>query len=59
MRINSLIREALKSKSDTFEQDARQAREQLAELTRTATDYSDMIKQREEEILTEKTVRRQ
>jgi myosin heavy chain 9/10/11/14 len=45
-----LIREALKSRSDTFEQDARQAREQLAELTRTATDYSDMIKQREDEI---------
>jgi myosin heavy chain 9/10/11/14 len=40
-------RELLKEKSDTLEFDLRQAKEQLAEMTRTATEYSNMIDQKE------------
>ncbi|KAI0319703.1 nonmuscle myosin heavy chain b [Amylostereum chailletii] len=43
-------RDLLKDKVDGLEQDARQAREQLAEMARTATEYSDMIKQKEARI---------
>ncbi|KZT64665.1 nonmuscle myosin heavy chain b [Daedalea quercina L-15889] len=42
-------RDALREKADSFEQEARQAKQQLAELARTATDYSSMIKSKEEE----------
>jgi len=38
------------SKSEALEKEARQAKEQLAELARTATDYSNMIQKREAEI---------
>ncbi|KAG6914825.1 hypothetical protein DXG01_015126 [Tephrocybe rancida] len=43
-------RDAIKSKSDDFEQDARQAKEQLAEMARTATEYSTMIQKKEEQM---------
>ncbi|KAI0040443.1 hypothetical protein FA95DRAFT_1454172, partial [Auriscalpium vulgare] len=37
--------------ADNLEHDARQAKEQLAELTRTAADYSQMIERKEADIL--------
>jgi myosin heavy chain 9/10/11/14 len=43
-------RDAIKDKSETYEQNARQAREQLAEMARTATEYSNMIQKKEDEI---------
>ncbi|KZS87343.1 hypothetical protein SISNIDRAFT_303444 [Sistotremastrum niveocremeum HHB9708] len=43
-------REFGNSKADSLEQDARKAKAQLAELTRTATDYSNMIQRKEAEI---------
>lgn len=43
------IRDALREKSDSLEQEARHAKEQLAEMARTATDYSNMIKKKEED----------
>ncbi|THH29323.1 hypothetical protein EUX98_g4864 [Antrodiella citrinella] len=43
-------KDALQSKAETLEQDARHAKEQLAELGRAATDYSNIIQQREEDI---------
>ncbi|EED77158.1 predicted protein, partial [Postia placenta Mad-698-R] len=42
-------RDALREKSDNLEQEARHAKEQLAEMARTATDYSNMIKKKEED----------
>jgi myosin heavy chain 9/10/11/14 len=39
-----------KDRANTLEHDVRQARIQLAELARTTTDYSDMIKQKDAEI---------
>lgn len=42
-------RDALREKSDSLEQEARHAKEQLAEMARTATDYSNMIKKKEED----------
>lgn len=39
--------ELAKDRTDTLEHDVRQARSQLTELTRTASDYSDMIKQKD------------
>ncbi|EMD32423.1 hypothetical protein CERSUDRAFT_118769 [Gelatoporia subvermispora B] len=43
-------RDALRTKADELEHEARQAKDQLAELARTATDYSTMIKKKEDEI---------
>ncbi|KAJ8508333.1 hypothetical protein ONZ45_g9391 [Pleurotus djamor] len=43
-------KETLKSKSDGLEQELHQTKEQLAELTRTATDYSNMIQKKEDRI---------
>ncbi|KAI9438540.1 myosin II heavy chain [Lactarius indigo] len=42
--------ELAKGRTDTLEHDVRQARTQLAELSRTASDYSDMIKQKDGDI---------
>ncbi|KAH9992006.1 nonmuscle myosin heavy chain b [Russula compacta] len=39
-----------KDRANTLEHDARQARTQLAELARTTSDYSDMIKQKDADI---------
>jgi myosin heavy chain 9/10/11/14 len=39
-----------KDRADSLEHDVRQARTQLAELTRTASDYSDMIKKKDTDI---------
>jgi myosin protein heavy chain len=43
-------RDAIKGRVDALEQETRQAKEQLTEMTRTATDYSNMIKKKEETI---------
>jgi myosin heavy chain 9/10/11/14 len=43
-------RDTAKVKCDTLERELQQAKEQLDELTRTATDYSNMIQKREAEI---------
>ncbi|KAG2004634.1 nonmuscle myosin heavy chain b [Coprinopsis cinerea AmutBmut pab1-1] len=43
-------RELLKDKYDGMERDARQAKEQLAEMARTANEYSAMIQKKEEQI---------
>ncbi|KAL0576478.1 class II myosin [Marasmius crinis-equi] len=40
----------LKSRCDTLETEARQAKEQLSELARTASDYSGMIQKKEDRI---------
>lgn len=40
----------MRTKADELEHEARQAKDQLAELARTATDYSTMIKKKEDEI---------
>ena len=45
-----ICRDLIKGKSDDLEHDARQAKEQLAEMARTATEYSTMIQKREEHI---------
>lgn len=45
-----LPREILRTKCDTFEEESRQAKEHLAEMARTATDYSNMIQKKEEQI---------
>ncbi|KAH9003334.1 hypothetical protein EDB86DRAFT_2349338 [Lactarius hatsudake] len=42
--------ELAKDRTSTLEHDVRQARTQLAELSRTASDYSDMIKQKDADI---------
>ncbi|KAG6810596.1 hypothetical protein H0H92_011180 [Tricholoma furcatifolium] len=44
-------RELVKDKSDDFEREARQAKEQVAEMARTATEYSTMIQKKEEQIV--------
>lgn len=43
-------RDLIKDKSDHLENEARQAKEQLAELGRTATEYSTMIQKKEDQI---------
>ncbi|KAF8629720.1 hypothetical protein AX15_003315 [Amanita polypyramis BW_CC] len=43
-------KDLLKDKSNTLEDDARRTKEQLAEMARTANDYSNMIKKKEEYI---------
>ncbi|OBZ78198.1 Myosin-11 [Grifola frondosa] len=43
-------REALRDKTEALEKDARQVKEQLAEMARTVTDYSNMIQKKEEQI---------
>src|SRR5580693_4438538 len=40
----------MKERAISLEHDVRQARTQLAELTRTASDYSDMIKKKDADI---------
>jgi len=45
-----LYRDLIKDKSDHLENEARQAKEQVAELGRTATEYSSMIQKKEEKI---------
>ena len=40
----------MRSKADSLEAEARQAKEQLAELTRAATDYNNIIQQKESDI---------
>ncbi|KAG9219957.1 hypothetical protein CCMSSC00406_0006870 [Pleurotus cornucopiae] len=44
-------REAMKSKVDALEQEVHQTKEQLTELTRTATEYSSMLQKKEERIV--------
>ncbi|KAG6866166.1 hypothetical protein C0991_008120 [Blastosporella zonata] len=44
-------RDVIKGKSDDFEQEARHAKEQVAEMARTATEYSTMIQKKEEQML--------
>ena len=46
-KVNS---ELLKERSDVLDQESRQAQEQLAEMARTATGYSELIKKKETEI---------
>jgi len=43
-------RDVLKDKSDHLENETRQAKEQVAELGRTATEYSSMIQKKDEQI---------
>ncbi|KAG6837022.1 hypothetical protein H0H93_016229 [Arthromyces matolae] len=43
-------KDTIKGRSDDLEQDARQVKEQLAEMARTATEYSTMIQKKEEQI---------
>ncbi|KAI0954365.1 hypothetical protein AcV7_007621 [Taiwanofungus camphoratus] len=43
-------RDVLRGKANSLEQDARQAKEQLTEMARTATEYSNMIKKKEEDL---------
>lgn len=43
-------RDLIKEKSTTIEQDSRHVKEQLAEMVRTATQYSTIIQQKEEDI---------
>ncbi|THH01623.1 hypothetical protein EW026_g1099 [Hermanssonia centrifuga] len=43
-------RDSLREKSESLEEEARHAKEQLAEMARTATEYSNMIKKKEENI---------
>ena len=43
-------RELLEDKADGLEEEARQAKEQLAEMARTANEYSTMIQRKEERI---------
>ncbi|TDL22507.1 nonmuscle myosin heavy chain b [Rickenella mellea] len=43
-------RESGKTRSDAFEQESRHAKEQLAEMARTATDYSNIINKKEADI---------
>ena len=47
---NKLCRDLHKNKADGLEEDLRRAREQLAELARTATDYSKIIKEKEVDV---------
>ncbi|KAH9914424.1 nonmuscle myosin heavy chain b [Fomitopsis serialis] len=42
-------KDALREKADSLEEESRHAKQQLSELARTATDYSAMIKAKEEE----------
>ncbi|KAG5653772.1 hypothetical protein H0H81_010613 [Sphagnurus paluster] len=44
-------KELFKNKSDDFEKESRQAKDQLAEMARTATEYSTMIQKKEEQIV--------
>ena len=48
--VNKIRRDLHKNKVDGLEEDLRRAREQLAELGRTATDYSKIIKDKEAEV---------
>ncbi|KAF8634039.1 hypothetical protein AX17_004304 [Amanita inopinata Kibby_2008] len=43
-------KDLLKDKSDALENEARRAKEQLAEMARTANDYFSMIKKKEEQV---------
>lgn len=45
-----LFSDLARDRADTLEHDVRQARTQLTELARTASDYSDMIKQKDADI---------
>lgn len=45
-----MLRDLLKDKHEQLENDARQAKAQLTELGRTTTDYSNMIKKKEDQI---------
>lgn len=47
---NSLCSDVAKSKVDMLEEDVRQVNLQMSELSRTATDYSNMIQRKEAEI---------
>ncbi|KZT01711.1 uncharacterized protein LAESUDRAFT_717304 [Laetiporus sulphureus 93-53] len=49
-RLTTSFSDVFRDKVDTLEQEARQAKEQLAEMARTATEYSNMIKQKEQVI---------
>ncbi|CAA7270853.1 unnamed protein product [Cyclocybe aegerita] len=50
LEVEARNKELLKDKADQFENESRQAKEQLAELGRTATEYSNMIQRKEEQI---------
>ncbi|KAL1743339.1 nonmuscle myosin heavy chain b [Schizophyllum fasciatum] len=50
LTVETRNRELLKDKADTLEEEARQAKEQLAEMARTANEYSTMIQRKEERI---------
>lgn len=48
--LTQICRDLLQSQADAHEAEARQAKEQLAELARTTNDYSNMIEKKEERI---------
>lgn len=48
--LTSFYRDILKEKSEQVETEARQAKEQLTELARTATEYSTMLQKKEDQI---------
>ncbi|KAF5310181.1 hypothetical protein D9619_010457 [Psilocybe cf. subviscida] len=50
LEVETRTRELLKDKHEQLENDARQAKAQLTELGRTTTDYSNMIKKKDEQI---------
>jgi myosin protein heavy chain len=50
MPLTNYNRETINEKSIGLEQEARQAKEQLTELARTATEYSNMIQKKEDQI---------
>ncbi|TFK47329.1 nonmuscle myosin heavy chain b [Heliocybe sulcata] len=50
LAVETRNRDLVRSKSEEIEQESRHAREQLAELTRTATEYSNLITKKDDEI---------
>ncbi|EIM83928.1 uncharacterized protein STEHIDRAFT_22547, partial [Stereum hirsutum FP-91666 SS1] len=50
LTVETRNRDLVKDRADASEQDARQAKEQLAEMGRTATEYSNMIKRKEGDV---------
>lgn len=50
LKAEVLQRDSIREKADALERDARIAKEQLAEMARTATEYTNMIKKKEDEM---------
>jgi myosin heavy chain 9/10/11/14 len=50
LKSNRFIRESFKSRVESLEDEARKARDQVAELTRTANEYSNIILKQEQEV---------